>query len=132
MGACNVCNPGTGEKRKDNPWGFLDTGVAELVSSRFRERPCFKKVRQTVIEEDIQHQCLLPCVHSHSEHIDTNAYTHTTSLCVHMCTHVKFKKRSNIRPSSPTVNVYPNNMKSVSERDSRSLIFSGALYTKSF
>lgn len=44
--------------RKDDPWGFLATGLAEPVSSGFRERPYFTKIRQKVIEEYTQHQYL--------------------------------------------------------------------------
>lgn len=47
--------------RKDDPWDLLPTGLAEVlgsVSSGFSERPCFKKIKQKVIEEDTQHQYL--------------------------------------------------------------------------
>lgn len=93
VGAYNACNPRTRGMRKDDPWGFLATGLAEPVSSGFRERPYFTKIRQKVIEEYTQHQYLADwrrCpasisvlhvyIHTH-EHIHTCVYTLLASLC---------------------------------------------------
>lgn len=59
VGACNACNPSTGGGvRKDDPWDLVATGLAEPLNSGFNERPCFKKIRQEVIEKDTQRQYL--------------------------------------------------------------------------
>lgn len=58
VGAYNACNPSTRGTRKDDPWDLLATGLAEPLNSGFSEKPCFKKIRQEVIEKDTQHQYL--------------------------------------------------------------------------
>lgn len=47
-----------GGVRKDDPWDLVATGLAEPLNSGFNERPCFKKIRQEVIEKDTQRQYL--------------------------------------------------------------------------